>query len=677
MKVLLSWLEEFVDVPVDPQRLARDLTLVGLAVDAVEERGDDVLLDLDITTNRVDCMNVYGVAREVSVLYDKPLRALDVEAPESGPPASEAWQVEVEAADLCPRFCGRVLDVRIGPSPAWLRTRLEAVGVRPISNLVDLSNYVMMEMGHPSHAFDLDRVPGKVMTVRWARDGERLTTLDGQERALKPGIGVVAGPDGPLALAGIMGGASSEVREETRTVALEAAYWEPLAIRRAAKALGMHTEASHRFERGADPEGPPLCLDRVAHLLARINAGTARPGLIDRYVSRRTRRRATLRPARAAAILGVKVPEAEAARILTGLGFQVRKVAREGIAVEVPTWRGDVSREADLIEEVGRHFGLDKMPSTLPPARGVEGLRPEQVAERTVRDVLAGAGLTEVINYAFVSRAAAESWVPVGPALENPLAEDQSVLRTSLVVPGLLGNLRTNLRQGRRDVRVFELGRVFQEGDPLPVEDRRVALLMAGATPSHWSGKPRTLDFFDLKGAVELLGARLGLPAFRFEREGAPAFLHPGQAATVLHGDQVLGYLGALHPDLALASELRDGGAFIAELALAALRAGAPVRVEPLPRFPAVTRDLSVICDADVGARELEGIVREGAGRLLRQVRVADRYDRPPVPPGKVSVTLSLVFQDPERTLTGEEVQAAVDHLLGALKARGLKISGE
>jgi phenylalanyl-tRNA synthetase beta chain len=458
---------------------------------------------------------------------------------------------------------------------------------------------------------------------------------------------------------------------------LEAAYWEPLAIRRAAKALGMHTEASHRFERGADPEGPPEALDRIAHLLAKIGAGTARPGLLDRYVSPRSRRRATLRPARAAAILGLKVPEAEAARILKGLGFQVRKVAREGIAVEVPTWRGDVSREADLIEEVGRHFGLDGIPSTLPPARGVEGLRPEQSSERAVREVLAGAGLTEVVNYAFTARA--DRWVPPGPALENPLAEDQAVLRTSLVVPGLLGTLRTNLRQGRRDVRVFELGRVFLEGDPLPAEERRVAILLAGGTSAHWSGKPRVLDFFDLKGIVELLGARRGLPAFAFDREGAPAFLHPGQAATVRRDGDTLGYLGALHPDLARDWELPEGGAFVAELRIARLQAAAPARLEALPRFPAVTRDLSVICDAQVEARELAGIVRGEAGALLRHAKVADRYDRAPVPPGKVSVTLSLLFQDPARTLTGEEVQAeaAVERAVSALKARGFGISGE
>jgi phenylalanyl-tRNA synthetase beta chain len=341
MKVPVSWLREYVDVPVEVSELADDLTLAGLAVDAVETHEGDSVLDLDITTNRVDCMNVYGVAREVAVLYGAALRPIPAEIAESGPPAAEALSVVVEAADLCPRFCARVLDVRIGPSPAWLRERLERVGVRPINTVVDLTNYVMMEMGHPSHAFDLARVPGAQLRIRWAREGERLTTLDGVERPLTARQGVVAGPESALALAGIMGGASSEVSDDTRVVALEAAYWDPLSIRRGARALGMHTEASHRFERGADPEAPPLATARIAHLLAKIGAGSVRPGLIDQYVARRPPRTIEFRPGRTDALLGVPVPPERAQAILSGLGFVIRESV-EGVTVSVPTWRGDV-----------------------------------------------------------------------------------------------------------------------------------------------------------------------------------------------------------------------------------------------------------------------------------------------------------------------------------------------
>src|SRR5262245_27834109 len=317
--------------------------MVGLALEGLETDGKDAVLDLDVTTNRVDAMNVYGLAREVAVIYGLALKPLDVSFTEKG--AAAGLEVTIEAADLCPRFCGRVLDVRMGPSPAWLRDRLEQMGVRPISNVVDLTNYVMLEMGQPSHAFDLAKVPQGRLVVRWAREGERLKTLDGVERTLHPKVGVVAGVDGPLALAGIMGGAASEVSDDTRTVALEAAYWEPLAIRRGARALGMHTEASHRFERGADPEGTAVATARIAHLLEKIGGGTTRPGLVDRVAAPRPRRCVTLRPSRARAVLGVDVPAERSKAILGGLGFAVKDAGAGTVRLEVPKWRSDVARE--------------------------------------------------------------------------------------------------------------------------------------------------------------------------------------------------------------------------------------------------------------------------------------------------------------------------------------------
>jgi phenylalanyl-tRNA synthetase beta chain len=675
MKVPLSWLAEFVDVPVEPRRLAEDLTLAGLAVDSVESDGKDTVLDLDITTNRVDCMNVYGVAREVSVLYDKRLRPLEVAAGEAGEPAAKALRVEVEAPDLCPRFCARVLDVRIGPSPQWIRDRLEAVGVRPINNVVDLTNYVMMEMGHPSHAFDLAKVPDARLVIRWAREGERVTTLDGVERALAGRIGVVAGPQAPLALAGIMGGASSEVSDTTRTLALEAAYWDPLSVRRAAKGLGMHTEASHRFERGADPEGPVAATARLAHLLQKTGGGSARPGLIDQRPASVPRRILVLRVPQLRRVLGVLVPPDEARRILVGLGFVVSAPRGDTITAEVPTWRSDVSREVDLVEEVGRHHGLSNIPSTLPPGGGVEGLRPAQAMERAVREVLVGAGLVEVVNYAFVPEAAAGAASRV--RLENPLAEDQGALRDSLVAPGLLSTLKSNLRRGTRDVRIFEIGRVFLPSVDAPREERRLGLLLTGGATSHWSERRRAADFFDAKGILEVLARRVG--RFDFQAgNGVPSHLHPGKAARILWNGQELGYVGALHPDAAEAWELREE-TLVAELNLEPILAApaAPPRFEPLSRFPAVTRDVSIFCHESLSAAELERTVREAAGPLLRSATVTGRYQGPQVPAGKVGLTLGLVYHDPSRTLTGEEVQSSVDAVVKGLRARGAEIRGE
>jgi phenylalanyl-tRNA synthetase beta chain len=675
MKVPLSWLTEFVDVPVEPRRLAEDLTLAGLAVDAVEPVGKDTVLDLDITTNRVDCMNVYGVAREVSVLYKTPLRPIDVSFAEAGEPAAQALRVEILAPDLCPRFCARVLDVRIGPSPQWVRDRLEAVGVRPINNVVDLTNYVMMEMGHPSHAFDLAKIPEARLVIRWARDGEPLTTLDGVARTLAGRIGVVAGPEAPLALAGIMGGAASEVSDSTRAVALEAAYWDALSTRRAAKALGMHTEASHRFERGADPEGPVTATARIAHLLQKTGAGSTRPGLVDQRPAPLPRRILALRVPQLRRVLGAEIAPAEAHRVLAGLGFAVSEPRGDTITAGVPTWRSDVSREVDLVEEVGRHHGLFRIPSTLPPGGSVEGLRPAQTMERAVREVLVGAGLDEVVNYAFVADTAAGAEPRV--KLENPLAEDQGALRDSLVVPGLLSTLRSNLRRGTRDVRIFEVGRVFLPAPGAPREERRLALLITGAASTHWSEKRRAADFYDAKGILEVLGRRVGRLDLRVP-SGLPSHVHPGKAARILWNGQDLGYVGALHPDAALAWELREE-TLVAELSLEPILASPPVapRFEPVSRFPAVGRDVSIVADESLSAEELEKTVRAAAGERLRSSTVTDRYRGSQVPAGKVGLTLSLVYHDPSRTLTGEEVQASVDAVVAALRAKGAEIRGE
>lgn len=683
MKVPVGWLREFVDFTAEVPRLAEDLTLAGLAVDGIEGKGNDAVLDLDVTTNRVDCMNVYGVAREVSVLYSTPLRPLPVDIREEGPSASVAWTVDIEAPELCPRFAGRVLDVRVGPSPAWLRGRLEQVGVRPINNVVDLTNYVMIEMGQPLHAFDLAKMPETRVIVRWSRPGEKVVTLDGQERTLPAKIGLIGGTRGALGLAGIMGGASSEVSDSTRTIALEAAYWDGPSIRRAAKALGMHTEASHRFERGADPEAPPTALARVAHLLAKIGAGTTRPGLIDRYVAPRPRTRVSLRPGRITSVLGAPVAVSESRRILSGLGFTVGEPS-EAWTVDVPTWRGDVTREIDLVEEIARHHGLGRIPSTIPPSARVEGLRPAQRRDRKIREVLAGAGLTEVVTYSFVSEEGASGPAPRLLRLANPLSVEQAVLRLSTVFPGLLSALRTNVRQGRRDVRLFELGRVFgldREFAAAGPEEPRLGLLLAGRAPGHWSASARAADFYDAKGLVELLAHRFGVAVPEFVELSGPSWpgvFHPNQSAQLapLRPGRPPEYVGLLHPDLVARLELKEAP-IVAEIDPARFDVGAPIRVRALDRFPAVERDLAVVVEAPVPSSEIRAEIRRAGGPLLREVRVVDKYDRPPVPAGRVSLTVALAYQDPARTLTGDEVQSSVDAVVAALRARGWDIRGE
>jgi len=679
VRLPLSWLAEYVPFEVEPRRLADDLTAAGLAVDGIETSGGETVLELDITTNRVDCMNVYGVAREVAALYGLALRPPDAAIDAQGEPASESLEVTIEAKELCGRFCARLLDAKVGPSPAWLRDRLELVGIRSINNVVDLTNYVMVELGQPSHAFDLARVPGGALVVRWSREGERLTTLDGTERVLPARVGVIAGRGGepPLALAGIMGGASSEIQPSTRVVALEAAFWDPLAVRRAARTLGMHTEASHRFERGADIAAGSLALDRLAHLAVKIGAGSVRHGIVERKGGARPARSVRLRAQRVSALLGVEVPRLQQVRTLEALGFLVSGTSAEATAL-VPSWRLDVTGEADLAEEVGRHIGLDKIPPALPPAGRVGGLRRSQRRERQIRDILTGVGFTEVVNYAFV--AGAEVAPSPGVRLANPLTVEQDTLRTSLVMPGLVTTLRSNLRLGRRDLAVFELGRVFLPGPERPVEQRRLGILLSGQWhPRHWSAPSRPFDLFDLKGVLELLFERLGEPRPGWDRESPPpAFLHPGRAARLAQGGQSLGFAGVLHPDVRDRLELKDE-AVVLELDLERLLESPPerARFRVLDRYPPVDRDLSILCDEATPAAEIDARVRAAAGERLRSVSLVDRYTGNQVPAGKVSLTVSLRFQDRERTLTSDEVQAAMDDVVRELRAAGLEIRGE
>jgi phenylalanyl-tRNA synthetase beta chain len=679
VRLPLSWLAEYVAFTVEPRKLADDLTLAGLAVDGIETHGQETVLELDITTNRVDCMNVYGVAREVAALYGLPLRAPDTTVAAAGASADEAFDVRIEASELCGRFCARLLDVKIGPSPSWLRDRLELVGIRAINNVVDLTNYVMIELGQPSHAFDLARVPGGALVVRWSREGETLATLDGQERTLPGRVGVIAGKGGEpaLALAGIMGGASSEIHEATVLVALEAAWWEPLAIRRGARALGMHTEASHRFERGADIAAGPEALDRLAHLAAKIGAGRVRPGLVERRDGERPARSVRHRPARVNALLGVAVEPKQQVETLTALGFELND-AGDDTTARVPSWRLDVVGEADLAEEVGRHFGLARIPAALPPSGRIGVLRRSQRRERRIREILTGLGLDEVINYAFV---AGSEVVPApGIRLANPLSVDQDTLRTSLLLPGLVTTLRTNVRLGNRDVAVFELGRVFLPEAARPREERRLGMLLSGEShPLQWAARPRPLDLYDALGVLEVLFERLGEPAPQLARElPPPELLHPGRGARLVQGGSEIGFAGVLHPELRSRLELRDD-AVVVEIAIEELleKAQQIVRFQALDRFPAVERDLSILCDEGVSAAEVLARVRRGTGERLRSVRLVDRYAGNQVPSGKVSLTLGLRFQNDERTLTSEEVQADVDGIVRELRAAGLEIRGE
>ncbi|MBX7184174.1 MAG: phenylalanine--tRNA ligase subunit beta [Vicinamibacteria bacterium] len=683
MKIPVSWVRDFVDLKVDAAQLADDLTSVGLACDGIETFGSEAVLDLDITTNRVDAMNMYGIAREAATFYGLPLKPLDLSFPEAGAPSSASLSVSIEAADLCPRFAARVFDVRVGPSPAWLKDRLELAGQRSINNIVDLSNYVMLEMGQPTHAFDLTKVRGGVLKARLARPGEVVKTLDEVERTLAATMGVVADAEGALAIAGIMGGASSEISSGTTTVALEAAYWNPLLIRRAAKALGMHTDASHRFERGADPLAGPVSIARFAHLAHKGAMGTARPALIQARGAEVASRRLTLNLGSVDSRLGTSVAEAEARTTLTRLGFEVHEPDPGAAAhaggrtweVLVPAWRGDCTREVDLIEEVGRHHGLMKIARTVPPSRRAAGLTPAQRNERHLKALLAGLGYREALHVNFTSSAKCDPSQGPMVKISNPLSGDQDALRTSMVMPGLLEALERNQRHGARDIQFFETGRVFTPSPEGPIETPRLALLISGATPRGWAGKARAVDFFDLKRTVEEVLARDSGAALTLRRDGVPPFLHPGRSAVLLVDGKACGYLGELHPDAIEAFSLKDRPV-VAEIAMDALNARPALAFTSFSRFPEVARDLSILAPITADAVAITSLAREQAGPAARAVELIDRFEGAGVPEGQVSLTLSFVFQDEARTLSSEEVERAMDAVRASFSKAGYSVRG-
>ncbi len=684
MKIPVSWVKDFVDLRVEAEQLADDLTSVGLACDGIEKFGNEAVLDLDITTNRVDAMNMYGVAREAATFYGVPLKPLDLAYEESGAASSDSLRVVIEAPELCPRFSARVFDVKVGPSPAWLKDRLELAGQRSINNIVDLSNYVMLEMGQPTHAFDLTRIRGAVLKARMAAPGEVVKTLDEIERTLNTTMGVVADAEGALAIAGIMGGASSEISADTVTVALEAAYWNPLLIRRAAKALGMHTDASHRFERGADPAAGPLAIERFANLAGQGAMGTARPVLIQAAGAAIPERRLTLDLGHIDARLGASVPPAEAKGTLTRLGFEVNEpdpgaAAHLGTAkvwhVLVPTWRGDCAREVDLIEEVARHHGLMKIGRTVPASRRAAGLTPAQRTERQLKALLSGLGYREALHVNFVSSARCDPSQGAVVKIANPLSVEQDALRTSLVMPGLLDALERNQRHGARDVQFFETGRTFSPSPEGPVETPRLALLISGATPRGWADRPRAVDFFDLKRTVEDILARHSGAALTWSRDGVPPFLHPGRSAVILLDGRACGYLGEVHPDTLGAFSLKDRPV-VAEISLDALGTRPGLAFAPFSRFPEVARDLSILAPTTASAAEVVALARAAAGPTARRVELVDRFEGTGVPAGQVSLTLSFVFQEEGRTLASEEVERAMEAVRASFSEKGFLVRG-
>ena len=687
MKISPQWVRDFVDFDVNYHQLADDLTLAGIAVESVSGEGDETTFEMDITTNRPDAMNHYGVARECSAIYDLPLRAIEPRLPaasaakaashgaSSGTTEVVPFPIEIQDEQGCARFTARVIrNVTIKHSPEKIVRRLALLGQRPINNAVDATNYTLWEMGKPTHVFDLDLLEGGKIIVRRARDGETLKTLDGVERKLTSEDLVVADAKKPVGLAGTMGGFDTMITEKTRNILIESAWWDPVIVRKMSRRHGLHTDASHRFERGADYESTVLSCDRVAELILQSGGGELIGGPIDVVARPLDMAPVALHLSEVRRILGEKLETGEILRILRRLGFELIPEPAEDIefTVQVPSWRLDVEREIDVIEEIARLHGYDKFPNTLPAYIGAVVELPDAPKEKKLRTSLLALGYDEAISPTFISHQDAEQFSSV-PVIElaNPLSEEASVMRSSMV-PGMLNMLAYNLNRGSNNVRLFEAGNVFEAAGDKTAEFKRICMGATGSALNasvHQAARP--LSFFDLKGDVETL-----LTAFQHGRIEYKAdtedYYHPGRSAAAVVDGEIVAQFGQIHPEIAAGRKLKQE-VFLAEVYLdrlfkLGLRA---VRYEALPRYPAVERDFSFVFEDSV---EFAKIQKTVAGLRLNELRTfvpVEIFRGGSISAGKYSLLLRATFQSGERTLREDEVARWSGAIVESLQGLG------
>jgi len=667
MKISPIWLREFVDLKVDTKQLAEDLTAAGLAVELTSGEGDSLVFDMEITTNRVDAMNHYGVARECSAIYDLDLRPIEPKLPAGKGKAKFA--IELPEPQGCARYTAQIVrGIKLAPSTARIARRLEMVDARPINNGVDASNYTLIEMGHPTHAFDLDTLEGSKIIVRRARAGEMLKTLDGVERKLDSDDLVIADAVKAVALAGVMGGFDTMITDQTRNILIESAWFDPVSVRLTARRQGMHTDASHRFERGADWGATPLACRRVAELILEAGGGQLEGGLIDAVGRRIERPCIRLRSSEVRRILGQEIGDKDVLRILRRLGFEVT-----GDMVAIPTWRLDVEREIDLIEEIARIYGYNRFPNTLPAFAGAVVETPDSPKDTALRSALLALGYNQAVALSFISAAEAQQFSTATPvALENPISEEAAVMRTSLVA-GMVNMVAHNLNRDVNDVRLFEAGNVYELAGTKTEERKQICIGATGqaiAADVHQPG--RAYSFFDLKGDVETLLSKFQHNSLYFDANNAPAHYHPHRYARAVLDGGMVARLGQLHPEVAGARKLRQD-VYLAEIYLDRLYRHElrQVRYQPISRYPAVDRDFSFIFANEITFERIRAAVDALRIAELRWFCPVEIFRGGTVPAGQYSVLLRAEFQSVERTLRDDDAALWANRIIEALKALG------
>jgi phenylalanyl-tRNA synthetase beta chain len=685
MKIVYNWLKDFVDVVATPEELASRLALSGTNIGGIESGAHGAVIDAEVSSNRPDCLGHYGIAREVSAVYKLPLKLVSPKPQEStAANASDAVRVEIQSPELCGRFTARVIrGVKIQPSPKWLKDRLEAAGVATISNVVDVSNYVMLELGHALHAFDYDKVRDHRIVVRPAKPSEKIRTLDGIDRVLAPDICMICDGDGSRAvgIGGIMGGAETEISFSTKNVLIECAWFDPIAIRRATRILKLHTEASTRFGRGADPEMAELASRRCAELILQLAGGELLSGIVDVYPGKRAPEKILLTRAELLRIMGADVPDKQIESSLNALGFAPVRVDQnrgaEGSLLAAwectqPSWRAEVEREIDLIEEVARIYGLDKFPPRLPAARQGAARLPHCEAEARLRERLIGLGYREILTIPHVAEDRDALFRPpdAQPArLANPLSEEASVLKSTGIVT-MTAALEWNLNHGQRNARLFEIGRQYRLEDAKPVETPVLAIGATGeAREKGLYDTPRDYSFADLKGDVDALGALAG--GFTWN-EGGPAWLHPARRGRVALHNQAIGEAGELTRRVTDQLKLRQQ-IFVAELLLpplyAAIRDAKESRkYESIPRFPTVERDFSLLLADGTHFSDIAAAIRSLNISEIASIEAIDLYRGKNVPAGQYSLLIRVTFQSRESTLTEGQLTDFSTRIIGVLE---------
>jgi len=689
MKVVYNWLKEFVDVTASPADLRARLSLAGVAVDSIEETAAGPVLDAEVTANRPDCLGHLGIAREVAAIYRLPLKPLHPKLKESAEKAADATRVEIAAPDLCGRFTARVLrGVKVQPSPDWLRQGLEAIGEKSINNVVDVTNYVMFELGHPLHAFDFDKLQEQRIVVRRAKPGEKIRTLDGAERTLTKDMCVIADASRAISIGGVMGGAETEISFSTRNVLIECAWFDPISIRRTSKALGLRSEASYRFERGADPEMAELASRRAAELIQKVAGGELLAGVVDVYPHRAPDKKIELSRKELLRVMGADVPDRDVEAILSALGFHPVRVdvnrGSDGSIAAVwecrqVSWRQDVTRGIDLIEEVARHYGYDKFPPRLPPAKLPAHRLPHAEAQDRLRERIVALGYQEIVEIPIVDTQRNELFRPenLAPAvIGNPLAEDASVMRSTGTV-SMLRAIEWNLNHGQRNLRLFEIGKIYELRDGGPLETEVLTLGATGmAQEKTIHEAAREFTFADLKGDLDRIGELVG--GFVWQ-SGGPQWLTGSRAAQISQAGKSpapanFGVAGQLAKRLAEIYKFRQD-VFVAELKLEPLVTGveaanAARRFKPLPRFPAVERDFSLVLADGVTFAQVVETTRSLQIAELESIEAADLFRGGQVPAGKFSLMIRVKFQSAEATFTDAQLNDFSARIVAALQEK-------